>query len=265
MDASEGSTLLVCSAVTLLGAVHWYAPLVRLNRLGRSWSITAVVAVVPPACLAALLVVLQRAADPHVRGHPGYLVLFLAAGGAWLAATAAGLPVVLGVSVRDDALDRRNGPAAAVACGMLVAVTAVFAGANVGTGDTIWTTLGPAAAAAAALAGVALCHAAASGLPESVTVDRDPAAAARAVGLHLAVGLLLARAVAGDWASSDALWVDLARRGWPAVPLAAVAVAVDHHRRRRPWDRRRAVGPALAAAVAYLAVAGLIVGRGSWT
>ncbi len=113
----------------------------------------------------------------------------------------------------------------------------MFAAANVGTGDTIWTTLGPAALGTAALAGVALAHAAASGLSEAVTVDRDPAAAVRAVGLHLAVASLLARAVAGDWVSVDATLADLARRGWPAVPLAGCGD------RRRPLDGPPAVGP----------------------
>ncbi len=261
MDPDEFLTLAVGSVASLAAALWWYAPLARVYRPSGYGVVGGALALTPPACLAALLVVLQTAADAEVRGHAQYVALFLAAGGAWLGATAVALPAVLGVSVRDDALEGRNGPAAAVASGALTAVTVVFAGANVGAGATIWTTLGPAVLATGGLAGLMLAHAAASGLSEAVTVDRDPAAAARAVGLHLAMAVVLARAVAGDWVSTDALLADLARQGWPAVALAAVAVGVDRWYHRRPWPTRRAVGPGVAWAGVLMAMA-VVAARG---
>ena len=245
------------AAATLL---RW---LIAVHPVARRPSITAALVTTPAVCLVGLFAVLRTLADPQVRDHGQYVALFLLAGGAVLALAVVGLPVVLGVSVRDDAVERRNGPATALAAGAIVAVTAVYAGANVGTGPTVWTTFGPAALGLVTLALLSLAHAEAAGLTEAVTVDRDPAAAARAVGLHLATAVVLARAVAGDWVSVDATLSDLARRGWPAVALVAVAIGVDRWQGGRPWATRRRLTPAAGVAAGYVmvATAWAVVGR----
>jgi hypothetical protein len=252
-------TLLVGLALSLLSAVRWYAPLLRVGPIGRRAPLTGALAITPVACLVGLLVVLQLAADARVRGHPEYLALFLATAGAGLGVAGSLLPVVLGISVRDDALERRNGPAAAVGCGALVAVTIVIAGANVGTGDTIWATLWPAGVAVVVLGCVALAHAWACCLAEAITVDRNPAFAIRAVGLHVAVALVLAGAVAGDYVSANATFADFAHRGWPVCPLLIVAILWDRRQARKPWPERRSSGPAVAIGVTYgLAALGVL-------
>ena len=98
-------------------------------------------------------VALVTGADPLVRTSPGYIVLFLAVAAATLAvATVAGS--AFGLSARsagDSGAEpggRRGGRRTVAGTGL------VNAGANVGRGDTIYTTLGPLTLALAALVGL---------------------------------------------------------------------------------------------------------------
>jgi hypothetical protein len=102
--------------------VAWYLPLTRVRAVG-SGSSKLTLALTPPACLAVLLLVLQRWADPqYVVGRLDYTLLFIAGGATWM--WACGLITnFFGISRRDDALERGNSAAAiAIAC-VLAAVT----------------------------------------------------------------------------------------------------------------------------------------------
>ncbi len=69
-------------------------------------------------------------------------------------------------------------------------------------------------------------------MAESICVDRDLAAGVRLGGFLIAIGLILGRAVAGDWVSTQATLGDFLRQGWPALMLVPAAVTAE--RRARP-------------------------------
>jgi uncharacterized membrane protein YjfL (UPF0719 family) len=133
----------------------------------------------------------------------------------------------LGLCVRDDALERGNDAAALALSGALVGGTCCFAGGNVGNGPGWWVVLYSAGLATTALLVLwGLIHAA-SGLAEKVSIERDVAAGLRAAGFLIGCGLILGRAVAGDWVSASATTIDFARLGWPALVLAVVCTFIE--------------------------------------
>jgi hypothetical protein len=61
----------------------------------------------------------------------------------------------------------------------------------------------------------------------TITIDRDVAAGWRAFGFFVGGGLILGRAVAGDWHSAGETVVDCAVKGWTILPLWAAVVLID--------------------------------------
>jgi hypothetical protein len=226
-----------------------------LARSGRGRAIAGVVLLAALGLVAAALV---TGADPQVRSNPGYIVLFLAvAADALAVATLAGS--AFGLSALDGFVRGPNAAAGWAIAGLWLGTGLVNAGANIGRGDTIDTTLGPLALALATLLLLVGVLGAATGRFRAVRLDRDPPAGVRLAGLFVAWGLVLGRAVAGDWESARRTWEDFLAYGWPVLVLLAVAVPVEWTLRptvRRPRHPRPAgVGPAvgyLAAAVGWV-------------
>lgn len=234
MSEDEILILGIAAVLSLVAAAQWYLRL-RRPSLVVDRSTRAVLAYAPPAGLVAILVVLLTAASYDVRSAPQYIVFYLVLGAAWIFLSSR-LFTLFGVSVLDDAIERRN-PAATVAaaCAML-ALTAIYAGANIGDGPGWWCVLvagGVGAAAWFALWGVveAACHAS-----EQLTVERDLPAALRLGGFMLGAGLICARGSAGDWTSFEQTLVEF-RAAWPALLLTGAAIAVELELRRRPQAR----------------------------
>lgn len=257
----DGDEIFVLVASTLLcggGAVWWYARLARVDPLVCPAAARLPLQLAPALCLAGIWFVLTHYADPQVTGNGVYIWLFLAAGGGWLVIAAAFLPV-LGISPWLDATEGRNLGAALVVCSALLAVGTVYAGANIGTGPTIWTTLGPAALGATTLGILWLAAGMIGAGAEAITVDRDGAAALRMSGLFLATAVILAGAVAGDWVSAPATLRDFASRGWPAVAAAVAAGGIDRLLQPNPRRPRRHVLLAGALPAAFYLLAALLV------
>jgi len=237
--------LLFAAAVTLAGATGWYRPIFLTRARGAALN-RLLLALLPPLLLAALLHVLRRWADPKtVVGHWDYIVLFLLGGAAWLAA-AAGIGRALGVSARDDAIERAN-PAAAIAVGgALAGSMSIYAWCNVGAGPTIWTTIWPACVATAAWAALWLVVEVTTHGSDAVAIDRDAASALRLAAWLVGSGWILGRAMAGDWTSWGDSFGGFVRTGWIAGVLAVVMILLQRMLRPTPARPRPSV---LAAGV----------------
>lgn len=244
--------------------VRWYWRLSRRPRVGGVLpAIRLGAAVLPVVFLLVLFASLRRAAAGEVRDSSAYLLLFVALGGTWL--VGAGIvTALLGVHVVDDGLDRNNPAAAIAAAGAMLGLGVAYAFANFGEGPTIWTTIGPAALASGACALLWLGYQLGTDSADAITIERDVASGVRFAGLTFATGLILGRAVAGDWESEEATLHDFSHHGWAALPLVALAVAFE-----RLLRRTKGQAPALVAgvipALLYLEVAGLVLCiLGSW-
>jgi len=87
----------------------------------------------------------------------------------------------------------------------------------------------------------------------------------RLAGLLLAEGLILGRAIAGDWRSASATITDFAHDGWPAVILGLIAIVLERvlrptSRNPRPIWTTHGLVPALA----YLLVGLMWIARLGW-
>ena len=248
--------LVAAGIVALVTTVRWYYFVGRAKTF-RPSPPRLVLTFVPLALILVLITVLQTLADPvWVVGRLDYTLLFTAGGIAWMFLGASTF-ALLGVNVRDDALERNNDAASTVVAGGMAGMVLAYAGSNVGNGPTIWTTLLPAFVAALALLAAWAALEALTDTAEAITVERDVATGVR-VGAFLAcAGLILGRAMAGDFYTWGDTFVEFGKLAWPVAALVSVMVVLHHFMRptvERPTPSIVASGLVPAAAVIAITV-----------
>jgi hypothetical protein len=241
-------------AVAYWGA--WLATAAQANPLTRPGRRLTAVVLLLLAALAIVVSTLLTGADPQVRSSPGLIVLFLAVAVDTLAlATLAGS--ALGLSMLDGFVRGRNAAVGWAAAGLWLGTGLVNAGANIGRGDTIYTTLGPLALALGALfVLVGVLSALTRGF-RAVRLDRDVPAGIRLAGLFIAWGLYLGRGAAGDWESMGRTLEDFGRYAGAAACLlyggaiveAALRPTTRHPERSWLWGIGPAIGYSIPAVV----------------
>jgi hypothetical protein len=220
-DADEMFFLVIAAAVGGLMAIRYYLFVIQIWRVParRRWFWAAW----PAVCLAPTAIVLNTLADPQVIGHIDYITLFLVGDVVWVFGAAALLPLV-GVRMRDDVLERGNRAAGAVAAAAMLGGGLCYAGANIGVGPTIWTTIVPALLAAGLLAAAALVVRAFSPLADALAIDRDAATGSIFAAFLVAASLILAWAVEGNFVDYRSTLIDLARRGSGVILLVIATI-----------------------------------------
>jgi hypothetical protein len=217
------------------------------------------------ASLVLIAVALHKWGAAEIRADGGE-VFFLTLAGAVLLMIATRVFPWLGVSVRDDVFDQRNEAALAAICGAEMSVTIIYAGGSVGEGPSYLDNFFCAVLGTASLAILWLLLEIGGKICRSITEDRDLASGIRACGFLVAAGLLLGRALAGDWNSVSATVHDFIHDGWPALPLCAGAMVIERFARPsrlQPFPAWRDFG--LLPALLYLALAaGWLFHLGPW-
>jgi len=85
------------------------------------------------------------------------------------------------------------------------------------------------------------------------------------VGFFAGTGLILGRAVAGDWLSASATAVEFVRTGWPAAILCLVAAFLESRLRPSPERPRPSlVAHGIAPLALYLGIAAFFTARAGW-
>jgi hypothetical protein len=262
---SPGEVLVTCVAM-IAGPLAWAIWLFRMSGVqtarGRAGILPVVAALT--ACVLVIVAVLKTTASSDVVSAPPYQFMYAVLGLAWLRAAQTTFSF-LGLSPRDDAIERRNRAAMTALAGALVAVTLCYAGGNVGDGPGWWVVLESAGLATGVLILMWAALARLTSIVESVTVDRDPAAGVRLGAYLIACGLILGRGVAGDWESAGATVADLL----PSLPAALLVLilAVVVERVARPTPQRPQaplVTLGVLPAAAYLSIAIADVARKGW-
>ena len=265
MSDDEGFVLFLCGLITL---VAW-APLVfamfAMRRRLRSSSFSRGLLLGLPAVVTlALAAMLQSWADVGVRESTVYLGFYLVMGLAWIGGSVRLLDR-LGLSVRDDVLERNNVPAALAIYGATVGITLAFAGGNFGDGPGWWVVIFTAALGLASLAVLWLVLDKLTWIADRITIDRNPGAAVHAGLLFIAWGTLAMRASAGDWLDAVQTTVDFAPALLPMGALLALAVVVEGVLRPRRAAGSVALPLSIGVGLAELAVAvAWVVWRGWW-
>lgn len=261
LDGDEAFALVASCILAGITLLRWYAALATVTRRAAPAHHRFILALVPFACLALVQGVLACCAAHEVKEAGEYDFLFLAGGAAWLGVTTLGLPL-LDLCPRDDAIETRNPAAVVAVCGAWAGVMLCYAGGNIGEGPTIWTTFVPAAAATAALLLLWFLFEIATSASENVSIDRDVASSLRVAGFLVATGLVLGRAVAGDFHDWDGTWCDFLAEGWPALPIWALAIILQlalRPTRDRPFGSILRAGLLPATLLVVIAMADLLV------
>jgi uncharacterized membrane protein YjfL (UPF0719 family) len=166
---------------------------------------------------------------------------------------------LLGVSARDDVVERRNTAASYAVGGALLGVTMCFAGANVGSGPGPEVVFFCAILSTAAFFFLWFVLESIAHPSEAITVDRDEEAAVRLAGFLVATGILLGGAVAGNWESPSGTLQDFCTFGWPAIVLLIIALtwerinnASTHTIRHGRWKSYAAASFYIIASLAWV-------------
>ena len=239
----------------------WYAQPRWIRTLRPAATARRLLDIAPVLSAAVLLGVLKVLSAHDVRDDIRYLGLYFLLGAAWVGLAAFCIPVS-GISTRDDVMERDNASAAWVIAGAVLGITLCFAGGNIGDGPGWWVVVFSAGLATVGLFVAWLLLEAFSGVSDTVTIDRDLSAGIRVGAYLVACGLLLGRAVAGDWVSARATLRDFSENAWPVFVLLAIAVLVERvarptHARPVPAVFANGIVPALI----FLAGAGMHVLR----
>ena len=263
MSGDEMAVLWISMGLAAWALYAWYAPAISVQRLGAPSAGLWLLMGIPWVCTALLFIVLKTVSSHDVRDSPVYLLFYVTLGAAWIGTLARFLPLA-GLSPRDDVVERGNGAAAIALAGALLAITLCFAGGNIGDGPGWWVVVFAAGLATGALAVLWLLFDWLTYASDAVTIDRDLASGARVAGLLAGAGLVLGRAVAGDWVSLEATVGDFVVAGWPAPLLFLAAAWIERHAAPSPERPRPPVLAfgALPAALYVGAAAAHVVGLG---
>lgn len=250
--AGEETLMLIVSSMLCVAGILFFGKQTMVSKLGgirgRELPFYAVF-----ACSFALMFVAVRFwAEKEVRNNSAYLLLVMLMGGAFLTLTGV-LFRWLGVSLREDAFERRNFAAVIALCGAIVGALLIYTGANLGAGPSFWNNIFGSVLGSAAWFGLWLAVELGGRVSASITEERDLASGARLAGFLAATGLICGRALAGDWHSVEGTAHDFVRDGWPAILLVLAAIIEELVLRpnvSRPFPSWKKNG--LAPALLYL-------------
>jgi hypothetical protein len=248
--------LMTCAIVAVVGGMREVRHVLGLSTLHVGTRTRALVAGTLVVCAVIVQLTLSNLASFDVQGSFLYTFFYDVMGLAWLVVLALGLHGV-GLSLRDDVLERRNDAALAAWSGAMIGGACAFAGGNVGDGPGWWCVVFAGGLASALLLGSWVLMHHLGGLHDHVTIDRDLGAGARAGALLLGVGLIGGRAAAGTWFSFADTTATFVAGAWPALVIVACAIAVERTVGRGPSAVSRRVGSLFA--LAYLGAALAVV------
>jgi hypothetical protein len=267
LSGDEAVVLFLSAGASFVYTLIAWSRLKLALRLRRNSGAVIAPLLIPPALgLLILYGVLDRWADAEVREFRIYVLLFELLAIAWTGTVAKLLMPLLGIRIRDDAIERGNPATAIVAGGAMLGAILCYAGSNIGGGATIWSTILPAFLATVGWLGLWALLEIAGRASDSIALDRDAASGWRLAGMLVASGLILGRAMAGDYHSAAKTILDFARQAWPALVLLAAAIVMQQHWRPTP---QRPVPPTLARGILpcltmILAAAIYVLLLGSW-
>jgi uncharacterized membrane protein YjfL (UPF0719 family) len=230
----SGDEALVLVGSAVLAFPFWkrfYGALDGVSPLYRNARQVRLLGALPVVLTLLLLGGLLKWADPVVQGSVGYLLLFMFVGVLWMSIALKALPY-FGLSWRDDVVEANNPAATLATCGALVGTMLSFGGSNVGSGPTIWTTLGPAVMTLGVFFAAWWLLEAVAHPSEAIAIERDPSAAAVLAGFLSVTGAILGFSAAGDWESLGDTFGAIAQGG--VAVLGLLAVTAFAHRKMRP-------------------------------
>ena len=222
----EVPAFIVSVFLTLKSWSAWYSDLISVNRFRVPIQQRLALFGAPVVSLAFIFVTLTTLASRDVRHDPLYLAFYLLIGAAWIGGGTLVFPF-LGISARDDILERGNGASAWAVAGALAGMSCSFAGGNIGNGPGVAAVLFSSALSTGLFFVLWFVLDALTSISDAITIDRAKEAGIRLAGFLVCLGLLSGWSVAGDWVSASATLRDFLHSSWPAVAITAIAVLLE--------------------------------------
>lgn len=265
MSGDEIFAALVCVGLVIATWARWGFVAASLRQYSTAPSAYLAPWVALPITAGLIFAILARFASHDVRDDAVYIGFYLLMGGA-VTAGGASLLDRLGLSLRDDVLERRN-PAACLAwSGAIVGLGLAYAGANIGDGPGWWVVVFSSGLSVGSLllGWVLLDRLGEAG--EAIVVERDESAGLRVAGWFVGTGAITGRAAAGDWVNANATVADFARIAWGALAITLFAAVVESLASRRARGRTRgAWAQGFSPALLWLGLSGgYLVWAGRW-
>jgi uncharacterized membrane protein YjfL (UPF0719 family) len=265
MSGDEIFALIGSIVLGIVGWKAWLSGLLFLSSLSRKPATQFLGWLAPLIGGLALFFVLCKWSSHDVRDNPIYILFYMAMGFGWAGLWNWILPYV-GLSFRDDALERDNDAAGLAVSGSLIGTTFAFAGANIGDGPGWWVVVFCAALSGVTMLLLWMIGSRITRVQEFITIDRDIASGWRAAGFFIGSGLILGRAVAGDWHSAQATVSDFITRGWPVLILWGITLLLDIT--SKPTPQRPVLNPFLFGVIPSALLIGFgiadVMMQGSW-
>jgi hypothetical protein len=251
MSGDEVFVTIVSTVLALIGWSALYARWARFSDYRLPKGAAAMLLLLLPISAALLYWLLRTLASHDVREDWRYLAQYSAMGLAWIRfAPTIFLP---GISLRDDFFERRNSSACFAFVGFTIASLLCFCGGNIGDGPGWWVVVFCAILANATLWALWVAAAHSTRVVDFITIDRDPAIGLRLAGFFIGCGLILGRAVAGDWVSADATIGDFVRKAWPVLILLAIYIVSERFAKPRfHRDEQAPLGRGVVPALFYI-------------
>lgn len=266
MSGDEFLVLVACVLVAIFTWGPWLHQAATCARVGCEGRDRWGLYLYPLLCAAILAAVLRFYSSWDVQSSALYTGFYLVMGAAWVG-IASRVLALFGLSARDDVIERRNRAAGHAIGGALIGLTLCFAGGNIGDGPGWWVVVISAGLSTAVFFILWNLLNRFTHLADSVTIERDRASGLRLAGYFIGSGLILGRAVAGDWESIDATVVDFVKTAWPVLLVWGAAALME--RTFRPTHERPLPSPltyGLAPLAAYVALASFFVAQaGPWS
>ena len=240
VSEDEIFVLVMCLGLVAGFWILWFRDALAVARRSSGFRERWLLAVTPIAAAGLLFWILRRYAASDVRDSGFYLFFYMAMGAAWVGVAARLLPF-FGLGARDDVIERGNRAAAAAIAGALLGITLSFAGGNIGDGPGWWVVVFCGFLSTGTLLLFWSFLDRLTGLADAITIDSDRAAGVRAAGFFLGAGLILGRAVAGDWEGAAPTMLDFVLHGWPVAVLLAAATLLERRLRPSPETLDRPV------------------------
>lgn len=238
MSGDEVLALIVCLVVGVVGWWPWLSGLLCLRGFAWRPGNKPHAILWPLVSAAAVLFVLFRWSAHDVRGDPTYIFFYFAMWFGWVGALVRLLPY-LGLSARDDLLERQNPAVGLAVGGSVLGGSLAFAGGNIGDGPGWWVVVFSGVLSTGSMLLMWVIGNLITHVEEVLSVDRDLAAGWRTFGFFVGAGLILGRAVAGDWQSGPDTMHDFIKNGWLVIFVWGLAVAMDVALRPTPSSPAR--------------------------
>lgn len=228
MDPLESLILISSLVFTFVFLYKWYQPLMKVWSPGTKGYIRRILGFLPPVSFVIYVFTLTLFASFDVVGSAEYIFFYLFLGFAWLYFSFMLMFVLFDLSWIDDVLLHGNRAALYPVTGAFLALTFIYAGANVGDGPGWWCVVFAGCLGLICWTTLAFAVNYLTKVFERVTVGRDIACGIRLGTYLLTSGIICGKASSGDWTSFYMTIVEL-KAGWTAIPLAVLVILVEYY------------------------------------